>query len=241
MIPRPTHPAPAGMEAKLTVLEQIYAYFDELTGQTDWACRAGCAQCCTVNVSLTTLEGVYLYRALKPPSPQLLAELAKRARAPRYRPRFSLNDFAWRCAQGRDTPEEHNDPRWGACPLLEHDLCTVYTHRPFGCRCMLSNRQCGPQAEASLDEWQLTINHLFLQVIEHLDCPGWTGNLTDILLYWHHRPAGAAADRAAATESPAPFPANQPARALLIPPEHRRAAGPVLQKLQQFMAPFQES
>ena len=106
---------------------------------------------------------------------------------------------------------------------------------------MLSREPCGRQGEASLDEWQLTLNHLFLQVLEHLDCPGWTGNLSDVLLYWHHREARDAQERQAQPPSPARRPANQPARVLMIPPEHRRAAGPVLEKLQRIITPFQES
>jgi hypothetical protein len=97
---------------------------------------------------------------------------------------------------------------------------------------MHSFQRCRRKGQASLDEFQLTLNHLFLQVIEHLDCPGWTGNLTDILLHLHR-------SRQAPADSPQkeafPLAANQPARVLMIPPDQRQTAGPIVAKLQRII------
>lgn len=230
-------PSPSHLEAKLTALEQIYAYYGELSGVSDWACKGGCAACCTCNVSLTTLEGVYLYRAISPLDLKLLLGLQTRAQKPRYQPEIALNEFARRCAQGHPIPEEPNDPQWGTCPLLVQDFCSFYAQRPFGCRCMLSTQRCDRHGQAAdLDEFQLTLNHLFLQVIEHLDCPGWTGNLTDILLYLHHSESHHTGSPDEATAPQPAFPANQPAKVLMIPPEHRQAAGPIVGKLQRIIS-----
>lgn len=226
------------LEAKLEALAKIYDIHRHLAADQKWACTRGCAVCCTCNVTLTTLEGIYLIRNLGALPPRLLTRLQARAQTPRYQPRLSLNDFAWRCASGRPTPEERQDPRWGRCPLLEHEVCTIYAERPFGCRSMHSLRRCAPRGQAVLSEFQLTLNHLFLQVIEHLDCPGWTGNLTDILLHLHSDGHGTPDSRAGAAFCLA---ANQPARVLMIPPEQRPAAAPVLKTLQQILSSFQES
>jgi hypothetical protein len=185
---------------------------------------------------MTSLEGFYLYRALAPLDLRYLAVLQNRARKPRFQPKISLNEFAWRCAQGHSTPEETNDPQWGPCPLLEQDLCAFYARRPLGCRCMLSTQPCDRQGHADLDDFQLTLNHLFLQVIEHLDSTGWTGNLTDTLLYFHRESSLEMGGQGRYPISLPPFPANQPARVLMIPPEHRKAAGPIVEKLQGFIA-----
>ena len=222
------------LETKLAALEQIYALFEAHAAPKPWACQEGCAHCCTCNVTLTTLEGVYLIRSLNPLAADLLDQVQARCRAPRYQPQITLNDFAWRCAHGHPTPEEANDPQWGDCILLDQNLCRHYAARPFACRCMLSTQSCHQQGQASLDEFQLTLNHLFLQTIEHLDCPGKTGNLVDILLYLQYQESREGADQS--EENSAALPTNQPARVLMIPPEHRQAAGPILATLQGIIA-----
>ena len=42
---------------KLVVLEQIYEIYDNFAKGLDVACKKYCANCCTRNVTMTTLEG----------------------------------------------------------------------------------------------------------------------------------------------------------------------------------------
>jgi len=45
------------LEKKIVALDRIYAAYDRFCATLDVACKKYCAQCCTSNVTLTTLEG----------------------------------------------------------------------------------------------------------------------------------------------------------------------------------------
>ena len=101
----------------------------------------------------------------------------------RYQPLETLNRLASRCLDGHSAPEEEIDPGWGSCPLLVDDQCPIYPYRPFGCRLMMSKVDCSVGGVGEMDPWWVTLNNLFQQVIEQLDAGGFSGNLTDVLLY----------------------------------------------------------
>ena len=174
------------VKEKLEILEEMYALHDRALadlGMGDTACGKGCDSCCTCNVTLTGLEMDYIRQGLDEAGRQRILELAQtRAPEPRFRPRLTLNGFAKACMDGRDVPEEENDPNWGKCPLLGDDgACTIYPLRPFGCRSLVSTHSCAQKGYADMAPEILTLNNVFIQFIEHLDQGGAMGNFSDMI------------------------------------------------------------
>lgn len=220
------------LDKRRAALEKIYALYDEFAGGLETVCRKGCAVCCTANVTVTTLEGSRLLDAMAAAG---LADHPLDDRGRGFRPRVTTNHMADLCLKGKDLPEEEMSPNPGPCPLLAKDICPVYDDRPFGCRCMVSFRRCADTGVADMDDWVLTMNHLFLQVIEHLDGGGCSGNLVDVVkilgvpakrALWE---TGALVCRA---EGLIP---NRPIPVLMIPPEYRERAQPWVERLRQCM------
>lgn len=219
-------------------LESLYRLYHATAGSPSFgggavACRKGCADCCTCNVAVTSLEAYYLVQSLdKRGRAHLEKRLADHFPEKRYQPALTFNEFAAFCIEGKNPPEEENDPMWGTCPLLDDGLCTVYRGRPFGCRSMISGQACGETGYADMPSLILTLNHVFSQYIEHLDENGGYGNLSDMLLkalekdsadLWFEK--GMNSDK---TETIIP---NRKIRALLVPPEHRDQVMPILRQM----------
>ena len=98
---------------------------------------------------------------------------------------------------------------------------------------MLSRQPCGVKGYADVDDWILTVNSVFLQIIEHIDRPGCFGNMQDVLQAlgrgdWltDYRKG------CAPTAAPGLIP-NQPAPVLMVPPEHQAKMKPILAEIQQ--------
>ena len=220
------------LDLRLKLLEQLYAIYGDFIRQQPLACTKGCSQCCTCNLTVTTLEGEYLRRKLHVEQhSDVLLHLLAVADRPRYRPSVTLNRLADMCVRGEDPPEEENDPDWGACPMLKKDICPLYAARPFGCRCMVSRKDCRKTGYAEVDPLVLTINDIFLQHIEHIDAKGYSGNFTDILLFLDRPEAAASYQQGQLGSPPEGLLANQPLFTLMIPPEHREAVAPVLKAI----------
>jgi hypothetical protein len=218
------------LDLRLDLLDQLYTIYGDFIRRQPLACSKGCSQCCTFNLTVTTLEGEYLRRRL---SSQQSGEVIQRLSAvsdhPRYRPAVTLNRLADICARGEEPPEEENDPGWGACPLLtDDDLCPLYDLRPFGCRCMVSRHDCRKTGYAEIDPFVLTVNDLFLQHIEHIDAKGYSGNFSDVLRFLDKPEAAASYRQGQLGPPPEGLLANQPLFTLMIPPEHREAVAPLL-------------
>ena len=136
--------------------------------------------------------------------------------------------------KGQDPPQERMDTSGDPCPFLTNQQCPIYTLRPFGCRCLVSNHACADKGFAEIDPLVISANTVILQYIEHLDRPGCTGNLLDIVLVmnesvWRY-------DYLAGRPTPRDrhrLIFNQPMPALMIPPEHRKALGPLIHALQK--------
>ena len=218
---------------RLAVLDRIYAIYDDFVKDLDVACRKHCSHCCTCNVTLTSLEGYKIARHLLDGGQfHLLEKLQSELSRKRFQPQVTINMLAEYCMQAKDLPEETSDPAWGSCPLLKDDECPFYRDRPFGCRCMLSKQNCQEIGLAEMDSLVLTVNNVILQYIEHIDARGFSGNLTDILVFMaspenrrqyrmNHLPS-----------PPAKLIANRPLKVLMIPPEHRAELQPILNALQ---------
>ena len=221
-------------ERRLDLLEGLYAIHDRFTAAIgSLACALHCDDCCTRNVTMTTLEGIYLLEGLQPENRQrLMTAVRQQADQPHYMPQLTTNMLARYCLEDREPPEENQPAKIFPCPLLEARACPVYRRRPFGCRCFVSRRRCGDQGYAEVDEWVLTANTVLLQTIEQLDCPGCFGNFSDVLL--------AIDDWGLSAVEVLPPPeceavgllTNQPATVLMIPPEHREKVQPLLQAIQ---------
>ncbi|MCP4114494.1 MAG: hypothetical protein GY737_03675 [Desulfobacteraceae bacterium] len=209
-------------DSRLDRLGQLYDLYDAFMAKNDLVCHKGCASCCTCNVTLTSLELDYITASLGPEKGASLMERVENNLAEkRFQPQTTINGFARLCMEGREIPEEENDPAWGACPLLQDNICTIYPVRPFGCRSLVSQEDCSRVGAATLSPLVLTVNNLFMQYIEQMDCHGISGNLSDMIL-------GASPDfrfTGLVTID------NQAAKGLMVPPEHREQVASLLQDM----------
>ena len=210
------------LNAKLTLLESMINIYDQFVGEFDLACQKFCTHCCTANVTMTTLEGYRILSHLeKTGATHYLETIAKQSHPNRYRPLVSINQLADICARDGDPPEEDLSTDAGPCPVLADNACPLYPVRPFGCRCMVSTRNCGETGFADMDPFVLAVNDVFLQYLEHIDAKGFTGNFADVMQFLspdENRQKYAAGQLDAA---PTGLVANQPVFVLMIPPEHR--------------------
>jgi len=226
------------IDHRLAVLAHLYALYDRVCESLgNLACRKHCADCCSRNVTMTTLEGLHLLEGLDPGEQgACLASLAQDPGGTIFRPRWTTNQIAARCRDGQDPPQDEAVHDGSPCRLLSDAACPLYAVRPFGCRCMVSRQPCADRGYADVDDWVLTVNTVFLQTIEHIDRPGCFGNMQDVLLA-----LGREDRRAAYREGQPPLDApgliaNRPAPVLMVPPEHRGRVQPILEEMQRGMA-----
>jgi len=217
------------IDIRLAVLKKMYEIYDDAIEDQDFSCMKHCAHCCTRNVTMTTLEAYHLLHGL-PSSHRntLMQRIELQAESKRFIPQITINHMADLCARDEDLPEEENDEQWGACPLLDDDLCPVYAGRPFGCRCMVSYRNCGVSGYADMPSWVISLNNVMLQYIEHIDAKGFSGNFIDMLRFLHDPQNFTAYGQDRHMERPALLIANQPVYVLMVPPEDRPRIEPVL-------------
>ncbi len=218
------------LDQKIDVLEQIYRIHAEALGQFGVACQKGCSVCCTTHLTLTTLEGMYLRTVL--PDDDRHDLIAAACRRPRLIPQITTNQMASHCAAGMDLPEETYPATLTPCPLLRDQVCSVYEYRPLGCRAMVSRQRCDADGQAEMDPFALTLNHVIMQYVEHVDQPGRFGNICDMM-----QALGQDSLRQAYLQGrldPATrLLANHPLTVLMAPPEHRKRLMPIMEKLNQ--------
>jgi Fe-S-cluster containining protein len=219
----------------LELLKKTYAlYHEALSGlDAEPVCREKCSSCCTCNATLTSLEAGFLMDSLGDEEKKDLEDRIRRKFSEkRYIPRMTTNGFARMCMEEREIPEEENDPAFGVCPLLEDELCMVYEARPFGCRALLSETHCGREGFARVPPLVLTLNTLFLQAIEHLDQNGFSGNLSDMVMFFL---SGKSLDGKAGSRHEAGgeglFVCNEKIPAFMVPPKHQRRLKDVMEEL----------
>ncbi len=224
------------LQDRLDRLQRIYDLYDRETASCRWACRAGCDLCCTANVTLTGLEALRICHGLGNRLPQILARLENGRDPRRFRPATTINAIAAMTLAGEDPPEEAADAEAGACPLLADRRCSIYPLRPFACRCMVSTQPCGENGYASIDDFFLTVNTVFQQVIEDLDAAGCTGNLSDLLPLTGRPDTLSAGEQGRWDCRTLSLASNRPMPALMVPPEHRARLAPILDALQRIRA-----
>lgn len=220
------------VEPNIDQLKDIYRLYDEAVEHINSVCQKKCASCCTCNVTLTSLETEFIIASL---SRQEKINVENRMTSyfpeKRYIPKMTTNMFARLCAQGKEIPEEENNPSWGKCPLLVNDMCSIYDVRPFGCRALMSQVQCSQKGYAQIPPFVLTLNNIILQYIEQLDEKGFLGNLSDMLtLLLSGTPIKKKSDRQNKPHNNK-FLLNEKIFVLMVPPEHQEKAGPLLENL----------
>jgi Fe-S-cluster containining protein len=209
-------------DLRLDRLGQLYDLYDAFMAKEDFVCYKGCATCCTCNVTVTSLELDYIKAILGPgKSGSSMDRVGNNLAEKRFQPKTTINGFARLCMEGNEIPEEENDPAWGACPLLLNNTCTIYPARPFGCRSLVSQEDCSRVGMATLPPLVLTVNNIFMQYIEQMDCNGISGNLSDMIL---------AASSLSVSTGIVTI-GNQAASGLMVPPEHRERVAPLLQDM----------
>lgn len=170
------------LETKRLLLDRVYEALErEIARKLNAACQKGCAWCCTQDVTITTAEALPILDFLRAGGREDLMRRLDRADPARFRPSYTLNDFAQACFERRDLPEEgpRNEP--AACLLLEDDQCAVYPVRPLACRAFVSTTACGPGHPAEAPPGLTALAAVCQQIAEHLDAGGLYGNLTDVL------------------------------------------------------------
>jgi len=221
------------LETKLQALGRIYEIYHRFVKDFDIACEKSCSSCCTCNVTLTTLEGYRIVEHLIGSGGfDRLEQIARYPDTERFHPKITTNMLAELCAEGGKIPDEQNDPTWGGCIFLEADLCAVYEFRPFGCRCMVSRINCRDTGTADVDDFAVSVNTLFLQTIEHIDCDGYSGNLVDILRLMTDETHRIDYGNGSLGVSGLRMIRNRPMKKLFVPPEHRVRIQPILRSLQ---------
>jgi len=205
---------------KIEILETIYTLHENLMSEMDLACLPGCDLCCTRNVSVTSLETDLISEHLdKAVRPDLYESLAAAKNLPRFQPLVTTNGLAHLCRLGKEPPEETVNPDWRPCPFLDDHRCSIYSVRPFACRCMVSRTVCQHGGQAEIEDYLLSLNTVFMQFIEHADARGFTGNLIDML-----QPESDEAINSNCIP-------NRPIEMILLPPEHQTRGQQVIAKL----------
>lgn len=170
------------IETKLIILDQIYRIYDNFVNHTEMACKKYCSECCTSNVTVTSVEGRKILDYIKSNGKQsVLDRLYEESGRKGFVPKITTNRLALICSKGDEPPVEDIDPFSGKCFFLQDDICPFYEARPFGCRCFSSLHNCLEKGYAQVDPFIVTINSVFLQYIEHIDSNGYFGNLVDII------------------------------------------------------------
>ncbi|NJL58531.1 MAG: hypothetical protein HC887_01655 [Desulfobacteraceae bacterium] len=211
------------ISSKIAILNRIYGIYEKFCSDMTLACGRYCSQCCTCNVTLTSLEAYRIVRHLtETRQTDLLKKLNHQIQKPRFQPQITTNTFAAYCIEGREPPDEESDPAWGQCPFLTSNECPIYEARPFGCRCFVSRINCSESGTAEIDDFVITVNTVFQQYIEQLDIPGFFGNFSDMIL------------NAASCQEKIGMAANARIPALMIPPEHRERIQGILKELRRF-------
>ena len=221
------------LNSKLVILDRIYGVYDEFAANLNLACKKYCAECCTHNVIMTTLEGYLMARhIILYGQSSLFENIEKSTPKRRFQPQTTTNRLADICIKGKDPPKKENDYLRGSCPLLKDNQCPIYRARPFGCRCFVSKHDCREKGYAEVDSLVLTVNNLFLQFIENVDFQGFSGNLIDILTFMASKKNRHNYKMNTLENPDADIIPNLKIKVLMIPPEHRIKIKPILNTLQ---------
>jgi len=222
------------IKSKLEALNRVFEIYDGFSSTLDLACKEKCAHCCTTNVTMTTLEGYKIVDDLIASGRlDVIDRLKEMEEMPRFQPLLTTNRMAELCAADAKVPEEETADEWQDCSLLTDSLCTIYDLRPFGCRCFVSRQNCGETGYADIDDFTASVNTVFLQVMEHLDAEGCSGNLINVLQFMVAADNRQAYEQGETNCEDSGLIVNWELKVLMIPPEHRERIEPILQQLRR--------
>jgi hypothetical protein len=220
------------LSQRLTVLNKIYRLYDDFADDLNIACQKYCAACCTPDVTMTTLEGYLIAdHFISKGRTDLFTHIRTAISDRRFKPQTTFNRLALLCAKGDDPPREAHKESNENCLLLTKNLCPIYPLRPFGCRCLTSKHDCSQTGYAQVDPLVITVNTVYLQIIEHIDSTGFSGNLADILLLMAGKENRDHYRMNTLKHLGADFVPNMPIKVLMVPPEHRDQVKPILKTL----------
>ncbi len=168
----------------LTILEEMYRYYESWATGLELACHKGCAACCTRNVTITGAEGRFIVNGLQKKEKSRLDWLRGRLQIKGRigRPGMTTNQWAGNCLKGLEISGDGSDHVLDPCPFLDQDQgCSMYQLRPFACRCFGSSVDCGKSGMAEQPDILMEVNTVTLQLIEHLDQGNCWGNMLDVL------------------------------------------------------------
>lgn len=163
-------------------LQLLYEVYADWSGRFACACQQACASCCTQSVTMTTLEGEIIIAFLE--KNDRLNELLPLPQA-RFSPAMTTNQFAGCCLAQQEPPAAVASPwNYEPCFFLKDRLCSIYPARPFSCRSFYSMSRCDRNGAAEIPPLMITVNTVFMQIIEDLDSGrGCWGNMGDILRF----------------------------------------------------------
>ena len=170
------------------ILETIFSLFATWVKDMPVACTKGCSTCCTLNVSISWLEGVRIHRFIKANCMEEWLACQLDRTSPVNQPQMTANTFAATLLAGRDIPLQPVKFT-GTCPFLEDNLCCIYEVRPFGCVGFASQTPCSPGQPARVPASYMTATTAINQILEHLSRDRPWGNMISILLLLAENPA----------------------------------------------------
>jgi Fe-S-cluster containining protein len=162
------------------ILSTIFALYETWAGEYVFACRQGCATCCTRSVTMTTLEGELIHEYLASRRPDLLPLLAGLPDNSPV-PGATTNQYAAACLRGEDIADDPGGWDLAPCLFLQDGSCAIYPVRSFMCRSFGSLVRCEEQGVAEIEPLFLTLNTIIMQCIEHLDRGRPWGNMNAVL------------------------------------------------------------
>lgn len=168
------------MNQKTAAVEVIYDLFSDWSLDQPWACRKGCATCCTQNVNITTLEAQQILAFIRENNQESWLSAKLDGKLAQHRPQYTTNTLARACLARKSLPEEKVSAPV-PCPFLQDNCCTIYPARPFACRSFLSLKRCTPAQPALVDGVHLAAATAINQLLEHLDQKNAWGNMLDVL------------------------------------------------------------
>lgn len=223
------------LELKQTALNELYSLFEETLAPFSHACHKGCDHCCSTHVTATTLEiwPIWQHLATLPNYDKTVFPSID----PDARPQITINDLAARCAKDEPVPDQPEPVETSErCPFLADHCCSIYPVRPFACRMMVSAHNCGDFGYAEVKPLILTLANVFMQAIEHLDQGGLTGHMNDLLHHFDGLNIQKEYRSGVPLKATPNLLPNQPLTTLMVPPEHRLQAMPVVQKINTILA-----
>jgi len=217
------------------ILKDIYAIYDDAIRNEPVACQLYCTTCCTLNVTLTSLEGGYILTYLKNNNQSdHIQSLYPASSQNRFQPKQTINHMASETINHNSFSEETIPDTNAECPFLSQSRCTIYPVRPFACRCMRSIHQCDTIGYAEMSPLLLSINTLFQQFIEHMDHTGFFGNMIDVLLYMKEY-LNYSQYPYSIKDLPSNLIRNKPAKSFIISNDHIDDIEPIYNRLQQLL------